>query len=412
VRRRSSLRFRPEVSRLGPSTTTVDAPVAFVGSLTAETSTGQKSYTGVGFQPKLVIFFGTEQTADGVAAELSAFFGAAASATGRHSTAIAHDDEVATVNCGTHHSDAHCITILSNGTPTVQTTADFVSMDADGFTLDWDAVSGSAHIVRFLALGGDALTNVKVDKFATATSAGAQGVTGVGFQPDGLLLIQAGMTSATVLPGTRVGTYPSIGGANSSSSMGCSSIRADDGGADASFGTYQQGDELNSARGITNTCTLTSFDSDGFTVNWSAVSVTARHAFYVAIKGMSVKVGVETQKGATGTKATTGVGFKPKALLVLGSNKIASDVDVTGQMTLTIGASDGTREGCVWVGADKPSNSQADNATDSAKVLQHRSLSGTLVAEADVSSFDSDGFTLDWTTADTTGRQFVYIAFG
>ncbi len=31
---------------------------------------------------------------------------------------------------------------------------------------------------------------------------------------------------------------------------------------------------------------------------------------------------------------------------------------------------------------------------------------------ADLVSFDNDGFTLDWTTADATAREFIGIAFG
>jgi hypothetical protein len=33
-------------------------------------------------------------------------------------------------------------------------------------------------------------------------------------------------------------------------------------------------------------------------------------------------------------------------------------------------------------------------------------------AEADLKSFDSDGYTLDWTKADAVAREFVYLALG
>ena len=36
----------------------------------------------------------------------------------------------------------------------------------------------------------------------------------------------------------------------------------------------------------------------------------------------------------------------------------------------------------------------------------------TTVAEADLTAFGSDGFTLDWTTADATAREFFYLALG
>jgi hypothetical protein len=48
------------------------------------------------------------------------------------------------------------------------------------------------------------------------------------------------------------------------------------------------------------------------------------HINYLALKGGSFKAGVETQATSTGTKATTGVGFKPSGLLLFGSNRAHS----------------------------------------------------------------------------------------
>ncbi|MGH9878790.1 MAG: hypothetical protein ACRD5H_14250, partial [Nitrososphaerales archaeon] len=36
----------------------------------------------------------------------------------------------------------------------------------------------------------------------------------------------------------------------------------------------------------------------------------------------------------------------------------------------------------------------------------------TTNAEADLQSFDTGGFTLNWTKADTTAREIIYVAFG
>jgi hypothetical protein len=45
-------------------------------------------------------------------------------------------------------------------------------------------------------------------------------------------------------------------------------------------------------------------------------------------------------------------------------------------------------------------------------VFSHSTQASTTDAEADLNSFDADGFTLNWSTADATAREFIYLAFG
>jgi hypothetical protein len=46
------------------------------------------------------------------------------------------------------------------------------------------------------------------------------------------------------------------------------------------------------------------------------------------------------------------------------------------------------------------------------KAIGFSTATSTTDAEADLSSLDSDGFTLDWTTADAVAREFIFTAFG
>jgi hypothetical protein len=71
----------------------------------------------------------------------------------------------------------------------------------------------------------------------------------------------------------------------------------------------------------------------------------------------------------------------------------------------------------VWTGdQDAAADSIADTIMSSSKCLvlatEGTSASPTTNAEAALSSFDADGFTLNWTTADSTARVFGYVAFG
>ena len=105
---------------------------------------------------------------------------------------------------------------------------------------------------------------------------------------------------------------------------------------------------------------------------------------------------------ATGTQAITGVGFKPKAIIIFGV--------VNGSAGVTGGFSEASSHGCFY----------DDNAVvadtwqiNTAAILLHERSSGNFQT-ATVSSLDSDGFTLSWTKTGTpTGTAtHVYLAIG
>jgi hypothetical protein len=62
---------------------------------------------------------------------------------------------------------------------------------------------------------------------------------------------------------------------------------------------------------------------------------------------------------------------------------------------------------------DTSDPTETTSYTHSAKAITH--ISGntpTVDAEADFVSQDSDGFTINWGTADATARENLYFAFG
>lgn len=127
--------------------------------------------------------------------------------------------------------------------------------------------------------------------------------------------------------------------------------------------------------------------------------------------GTTFKAGTETQKTSTGTKATTGLGFAPGALIVAGIGKTNVAGASQNDDYLSIGAYDGTIHAAWWRGSkssQNPTSTATRYVTD--KILTHSQPPSTTDAEASVASLDSDGFTLNWTTADATARAFGYLA--
>jgi hypothetical protein len=381
------------------------------GSFSTITTTGTQSVTSVGFQPDAVIFWGTSQTAAGYGTGLASSFGVATSATQRWAIGTYSADAAATSACGRRNTTARCIIFISDSAGSIESEAQFQSADADGFTLDWINAPGSAWLIHYLAIGGTTVTNAKAGVFTSSASTGAQAVTDPGFQPDFLLLASDLGTADS----TNIHNLFCFGMASSSSARAALAIRDRSGELTTTNGAIQVSDAvfiaLNSAGGIGRRADFTSFDANGFTVDWSVAS--AASIGYLAISGGVYKVGVETQKTSTGTKATTGVGAQPAGLILAGTNRGSVATEDTTQMRLSIGGADGTTEGGVWVqSADNAADSDTDSRTYTDKVVGFSTQPSTTDAEADVSAFGSDGFTLDWTTADGTAREFMYAAFG
>jgi hypothetical protein len=387
-----------------------------VGTIAAKTSTGVQAYTGVGFTPKAIMFWATSQTAAGYAAVASIMFGCATASSYQWAVAAYADDNAATVNTGGYMATDSCIRILASGAPTMDAAASFTSFDGDGFTLNWSDAAPSAFIIHYLALGGTDITNAKAGSFTSRSGAGAQSVTDPGFTPTFLLGSSNQNTAVGNRNSSTVGLYMASGVSNQRG-LGYQSA---DAGADTVAASSQRNSQWMvepSSGGTYNwLADLTGFTATGFDLNFTN-SAGARLKLYLALSGtFKVYVGAGLQKTSTGTEATTGVGFTPNALLFGSWGQAASasvDTSSADNTKVSIGAATATAEGFVWNNdVDGAATSVANMRTVTDKAIGFSTATSTTDAEADLSSLDSDGFTLDWTTADAVAREFIFTAFG
>lgn len=107
----------------------------------------------------------------------------------------------------------------------------------------------------------------------------------------------------------------------------------------------------------------------------------------------------------TGSLAVTGVGFQPKFLEIYTLPATASTVMETGY-----GATDGTAQFSTATRADQDSSDASVQSNTTGCLLAITTNAITLVA-ASITSFDTDGFTLNVTVRDGS-RTFRYMAFG
>lgn len=393
------------------------------GVLTCPASTGNQAVTGVGFQPKVVLFWCNERAAGG-GDDLVIMFGAAVSSSARWVHTMRDHTGVATTDGVVGFSNSKCISTPNFNATTVKLDADFVSMDADGFTINWSTVS-SGIPVHWVALGGSDITNVAIGSLNTGTtnSAGLS-VAGLGFQPNLLFILASRLSTTAAYNNGSTNVSVSIGVAAAGSTAGVASYNTDDANAGADTYQYVANDgtiywNMAEATGAPqgNNAAFTSFNAGGFTITTGSSGTIANATVgYLAIRTTGgVKVGAESQKTSTGTKATTGVGFRPTALFMFGTGCTslapaagAGRNGLTGFMGF---AQVGEELAVAYSSTDGAGTSEAKSSSTQTKAARY--VTGgtpTVVAEADLSSFDSDGFTLDWTTADATGRQFLYLA--
>jgi hypothetical protein len=129
-------------------------------------------------------------------------FGAMTSATAQFVVANADDGNISTTNAGrVARFGTECICLLSNGTPTIEKLAKFVSFNADGFSIDWTQVSTTTGlIVHYLAIGGTDVTNATiVEVTPNTTTNGVTQAISMGFQPDCVLTCSPAVPSTTAI---------------------------------------------------------------------------------------------------------------------------------------------------------------------------------------------------------------------
>lgn len=157
-----------------------------------------------------------------------------------------------------------------------------------------------------------------------------------------------------------------------------------------------------------------SFAAGQFTINWATAAAGTSNFRYIAIGGSGVSAAVGTF--ATGTSAAdvseTGVGFTPKLVLFA-----ASRADTTEGLTTSLGfglgaMDDAGNESFVgWFETDAADPS-AEFTYYSATKCMGQVGTAAVVWEADFVSMDSDGFTINLSTAPAASRTVCYVALG
>lgn len=376
--------------------------------------------TGTGVEGKALILFGSNQTSlDAFANGAYGFFGVAVNSTARAVSAWGSDNVPAssTLNTGQGLANTLCIRLFSAGTPTVDAEADFVSFDTGGnagkFTINVTDAPTSNTIVHYIYLGGADITNVNLVRKTQSTGLGSQAVTGVGFKGDAAILFGTAQTTE----GSAADCGWFIGAAAQTLTgieRSCFTHTMDDNDTMTPISEFVQSPtsvialEINDA--LNSQADITSFDADGFTLNWTDQASSAWVYYALVIKGGTWSVDTVTCPASTGAQSKS-LGFTPRGVTFFGPGKLGAADTETNPSAIILGSFDGSGENCLWTGTNAVVNGLSQSYTTNTKVIFAGLPVGNTIAAADGTSLDANGYTINWSTV-LSGANVFSLSVG
>jgi hypothetical protein len=304
------------------------------------------------------------------------------------------------------------------------TIADITSFNSDGFTLSWTVNTGNPYVIHYIAFADTIISNATVNSFTIPTSGATINVTNAGFQPDFVMLMTGGPVNGSWSVGAATSASSewttsgvSIGGGNDSTDI-CTTQRTN-----ASIFYISDGGSGRTCADTTHqtVADFTQFTANGFDLNVSNnPDVFALTVYYLALEGKdtSFNVGSFNKPTSTGSSSVNNTGFKPAGILFF-SRALATSATIDESASdfgvFTMGATSGfSQEGAFGV-----TGAEAEDAyTPAIRSLINKTIvsietdSATVTGEANLRSFDSNGFTLNWTTADANADEYLYWGIG
>lgn len=294
--------------------------------------------------------------------------------------------------------------------------ADLQSWDETSFTLRWTTNNATPYVINYLVIGGPDVS-AKVVEWTMAGAAGNRSVTGVGFRPNAVLHAHGTHAFTAALPANIAGAGFGLGAMDADGDQWSTAFFTVDNSAPTDTQRGQQTDaalySFNNGLTVQKKASWVSMDADGFTVNFTTAAAGAARVVSLALKGVNVKPGsfLKTTDAAPATQTIAGVGFRPTAVLLTSAQDLTRAAPVN-HSRFGIGASDGVSQGSSAItdqNAVATTSVRAVNKTSKAFIVADTNDS-TIGAEANLSTLNSDGFSLSWTTNNAVQTEILYLA--
>ena len=382
------------------------------GSLSL-TTTGNVATTAPGFQPDIVFVLnpGAVTTLDSTSGSESHSFGAMTT-TDQWCVLGFTSDAQATSNTYRMHATDQILLGSSGGGAVANASASRVSLDATGFTINVGALGSSRQIV-WVAIKGGGHDLGTFDK-ATGAAPASQSITGIGFEPAGVLLASdQNVTTALSADHNRFGL-----GVSDGTTEYAVAFSDTDNLADTSVDSRQTLGKAflkvnNDTQTVDAAADLTP-TSDGFDLAWTTNDAVATKLFYWAFGPaaapeidygtvIQTKVGVFTKALGTGAQNLVDVGFRPDLTLFFMAGPEADDT-WTPDLRLCIGV--GVMLNSTYENRTAIAQASGDNlaVSNAAKRLNEIGIGGS---DYSLTVINNDGTALVLAHYDTTVNGFV-----
>jgi hypothetical protein len=257
---------------------------ATIVDLDSPTVTGNAAKTGVGFQPNCAIFTGRNQATTNVqsAGNGALSIGMAVSTTERGAF-WAENRDLRVDGFSKHYINNTKAALMSNNNgDIVHADADFISWDADGFTLNWTTVQIAARRFAALCLKVD---NVSLLELSSPASTGNEAkTTGFNMANGGVLFLGTGQATANATVANNHHYCFSAGGGASiaETALWASCLMTATTDTNTEFSTSKVLQVAANPATIETEADYVSNDSNGYTVNWTT-TVSGRKFFGLAM---------------------------------------------------------------------------------------------------------------------------------
>src|SRR5215216_2232496 len=394
------------------------------------------SITGLGFQPKAFIFWAlgsdtSPTTINRPTIGFSVDTGGGAGTSANYSIGWNTSNVIPTTSSRRAKNNTFYALNSAGDTPEIK----IQSFTSDGATVRYVGNNDTnTRRIYYAALGGTTITNVKAGEFTLNTVSGTQDIDDVGFQPDIVFFIGADTASAAAATSSNA-THSSwfFGAAKDASNENVIAFSSVDGVSTTDAARYQH--TARSIAHFTSGSTSTTMDCEaeyvgtvatgtgGFRINILAPSASATSTvFYLAIKGGNWSVGSTLQPTTSTNVSVTGLGYAPKGVIFRSNQQETSfNNAVSTHERWSMGASDGTATApepqfALYGGVGDnltavPVSWRGNLLTDVIRTAAGSTI-GDVTSTAQLTSFDSGGFTLAWIPADTVQRQHLYVTVG
>lgn len=388
---------------------------AAVGTFTINTTTGTQvvPVSLQGLTPKVVIIWGSRQTADGlVSGAVYYSFGMATSPTNRIGIfGCGRDDFGNQGGCG---HDGTAVILQQDpvdGDASVEAVrADLNALGANSFTIDVELSDGVADIYNYIVISGeDVEANIVSSPMPTGASQLEDIPHGLSGTPDLVFGLSGHNINDPIASPGRDRDHNELSiFASDFTTTRWTGVHADQG----HFGYRMQNDWLvaHMTTAVLERGNFSDIDETNLTVDWLALIV-AEYVHYLFIRGVDAKVGT-FESPISADDVIVSPGFTPKLFIPWGFMDVASSSGTDGEddMRMSFGAADGTNQTCVGLlKARTPRNSDSVQDSDGVLTVYDHAEAEQESATAAISG---DDVAVSFDPADANANEWNYLVLG